>query len=485
MTSRIEPGAEVAGFRVQAALHAGGNGYVYAVSAPRERDPGFPLVMKVPGLGRGESPLGLVSFEIEQMIHPTLTGASVPRLVASGVAGVLPYIVMERVEGEGLPEVLARAPLPPDEVARIGAALADAVHSVHLQHVIHLDIKPHNFILRPDGSAVLIDFGYARHRDYPDLLAEEQHHAAGSAAHVSPEQLRGQRADPRSDVFALGTILFALATGELPFGEPATFGGMRDRLWRDPPPPRLINPAVPPWLQEIVLRTLEVDVARRYPSAAHVAFDLRHPDQVQITERGARVAGSGLLAQTRNWWRARRAATDALPHTPGASESPVVMVAIDTEHPDDDRHHALQIATQAIVAGSADFRLMFVSVIGAAPLGEGTRLTDTASGLQLEHRNRLRHWIESLRLPPTRHSLHVMEAPDPAQTLLELARANNVDLIVIGAPGPSQRAFAWLRSVASKVTANAHCSVHVVRVAERETPSAAADAAADQDPPLD
>ena len=480
---RVEPGTEVAGFRVDSALHAGGNGYVYAVSAPPERDPGFPLVMKVPGLGRGEAPLGLVSFEIEQMIHPTLTGPHVPRLVASGVAGVLPYIVMERIEGEGLPEVLARAPLPAAEVARIGAALADAVHSAHVQHVIHLDIKPQNFILRPDGSAVLIDFGYARHRDYPDLLAEEQHHAAGSAAHVSPEQLRGQRADPRSDIFALGTILFALATGELPFGEPATFGGMRDRLWRDPAPPRQFNPAVPAWLQEIILRAIEIDPARRYPSMAHVAFDLRHPDQVQVTERGARVAGSGVLAQTRNWWRARRAATDALPRTPGAGESPVVLVAVDTEHPDDERHRALQTATRSIVNSSTDFRLIFVSVIRAAPLGEGARLEDTASGMQLEHRNRLRHWIEPLRLPPTRCSLHVMEASDPAETLLELARANNVDLIVIGAPGPSQRAFAWLRSAASKVTANAHCTVYVVRVREREPRPGADEAAEDQAAP--
>ena len=109
---------------------------------------------------------------------------------------------------------------------------------------------------------------------------------------------------------------------------------------------------------------------------------------------------------------------------------------------------------------------MFVSVIRAVRLGEGERLDDTASGQRLEHRNRLRHWVEPLRLPPARHSLHAVESPDPARTLLELARANNVDLVVIGAPGPSQRAFAWWRSVASAVTAQAPCSVYVVRVPE-------------------
>ena len=97
MAARIEPGTEIAGYRIQSLLHAGGNGYVYSVSAPAGADPGFPLIIKVPGIGPGEAPLGLVSFEVEQMIHPALTGPHVPRLVASGVSGMLPYIVMEKV----------------------------------------------------------------------------------------------------------------------------------------------------------------------------------------------------------------------------------------------------------------------------------------------------------------------------------------------------------------------------------------------------
>jgi len=466
MAARIEPGTEIAGYRILSLLHAGGNGYVYSVSAPAGANPGFPLIIKVPGLGPGESPLGLVSFEVEQMIHPALTGPHVPRLVASGVSGMLPYIVMEKVEGEGLASVVARAPLAAAEVARIGAALADAIHAIHQQNVVHLDIKPQNFILRPDGQAVLLDFGYAHHRHLPDLLGEEQHHAAGTSAYVSAEQLQGQRSDPRSDVFALGVLLFELATGESPFGDPQTLAGMRDRMWRTPPPPRSLNPDVPPWLQEIILRALEVDLSRRYPSAAHVAFDLRHPEQVRITERGERIAGTGFLAQARNWWQSKHGSTAARPA--GAHATPVILVAVDTEHPDDQRHRALQDATKAILSLSFDFRLMFVSVIRAVRLGEGDRLEETASGKQLEHRNRLRHWIEPLRLPQARHSLHAVESSDPAQTLLELARANNVDLIVIGAPGPSQRAFAWWRSVASAVTANAHCSVYVVRVPESD-----------------
>ncbi len=466
MARRIPDGTDLAGFRIERLLHEGGNGYVYQVAPPPGKDPGFPVIVKVPGLGTGESALGLVSFEIEQMIQPALTGPHVPRVVASGTAGSLPYLAMERVDGEPLTAVMARAPLPPAAVARIGAALADALHSVHRQDVIHHDVKPENFLLRADGTAVLLDYGYAHHRHFPDLLAEESHHAAGSAAYVSPEQLSGTRGDPRSDVFALGVLLYALATGELPFGEPNSLTGMRDRLWREPTPPRTLAPEVPPWLQEIILRTLDLDLTRRYATAAHVAFDLRHPDQVALTERGQRTEGSGFFSQARNWWRARYR-DGALPRPRAAAQTPVIMVAVDTEHPHDARHIAMQSTTRQIVSLSADFRLMFVSVVPAAPLGEGARLEDTASGRQLEHRNRLRHWIEPLRLPPHRYSLHVIESAAPAETLLELARTNNVDLIVIGAPGPSTLSLAWWRSVASTVTANAACSVHVVRVPEK------------------
>jgi len=112
---------------------------------------------------------------------------------------------------------------------------------------------------------------------------------------------------------------------------------------------------------------------------------------------------------------------------------------------------------------------MCISVVKAAPLGEGPDALDTRTGRHLEHKMRLRHWVEPLGFPPSRVSLHVIEGANAGGTLLDLARANHVDLIVLGAPGASERALAWWRSVASNVTANAHCSVHVVRVPERRT----------------
>ena len=145
--------------------------------------------------------------------------------------------------------------------------------------------------------------------------------------------------------------------------------------------------------------------------------------------------------------------------------APVVMVAVDTSRPEDPRHSSIQWTTRQVLSLNDEYRLMCVSVVAAPGLG-----TDAdphgASGQQLEHLGRLRRWVEPLALPSERLSLHVLQAPDASAALLALARRNNVDLIVLGAPGPDTMTLAWWRSVASSVTANAHCSVHVVRVAE-------------------
>jgi eukaryotic-like serine/threonine-protein kinase len=252
--------------------------------------------------------------------------------------------------------------------------------------------------------------------------------------------------------------MYELATGELPFGVPMTAAGTRDRLWRRPVPPRALAPDMPPWLQEIILRCLEPDADRRYQSAAHVAFDLRHPEQMPLTSRANRVKGAAMLDQALRWWRAREMGLGepAAPQT----DAHVVMVAVDTMHPDDPRQPELQRATRQMLSIAGEYRLICVSVI---PGGPGLNVGQSVVDAVREHRIRLRHWVDPLKVPAERISLHVIEAADPAGALLEFANGNHVDLIVLGAPGPGEMKFAWWRSVASTVTANAECTVHVVR----------------------
>ena len=458
-------GREIDGFTLGERIHSGAMGHIFRVTG---RDPGFPIIMKVPRVGPGESGEGIINFETEAMLLPALSGPHVPRFVAAGTLSHTPYLVTEWIEGESLGTILDRERLTASDTARIGAAIADAVHSLHLQDAIHLDLKPENIILKPNGEVALIDFGIAYHAHFPDLLAEEQRFASGSAPYISPEQVLGLRSDPRSDIFALGALLYEMATGELPFGVPATMAGMRDRLWRDPVPPRVHSADVQPWLQEVILRCLEPRADARYQSAAHVAFDLRNPEQVPLTRRAARTTQPGMVEQARRWWYGRHVHLPArrLPKSQLAA-TPIIMVAVDTGNLDDERQPALQRTTAQILSLSAEFRLICVSVIRRLVAAEGAIDGETASGIYLDHLARLRHWVEPLRLPPRRLSLHVIESANPENALLEFAHNNHVDLIVLGAPHPSQLGLAWWRSVASGVTANAQCSVHVVRVPQR------------------
>jgi nucleotide-binding universal stress UspA family protein len=173
----------------------------------------------------------------------------------------------------------------------------------------------------------------------------------------------------------------------------------------------------------------------------------------------------GFAGQVARWWRARNVSQAG--GGPAGLHAQVILVGVDTEHPDDDRLPALQSVTRQLIAGNAQYRLICVSVIHAAPVGEGDEDLDTASGLHREHVIRLRHWAEPLGLPPVRQSLHVVESADAAATLLELAHANHVDVIVLGAPRPGDKTLGWWRSAASRVAAQAQCSVHLARVPAR------------------
>jgi len=302
----LEPHAQLDGFTIEECIHSGGMAHIYRVRYTEGvRDPGFPMAMKIPRMTAGDGAETIVSFEVEYQIMQVLSGPHVPRFVAAGDLENVPYLVMEYVHGRTLEHWLD-APERPGaaEIARLGAAVALGVHSLHQQNTVHLDLKPANVLIRPDGSAVLLDFGLSCNAHYPDLLAEQLRKAVGSPAWIAPEQVVGVRGDPRSDIFAIGVMLYQFATGELPFGAPQTAGGLRQRLWMDPPPPRKLQPDVPEWLQEVIMRCLEPEAAKRYPSAAHLAFDLRHPEQVSVTDLGRNTTGTGFGTHFKRWFKA-------------------------------------------------------------------------------------------------------------------------------------------------------------------------------------
>ncbi len=455
-------GEELDGFRVKGKLHSGGMGSLILVDAPE--DPGFPLVMKIPRLGYGEPAEAVVSYEVEQNVMSVLQGPHVPRFVAAGDLATQPYIVMELVEGQCLKDLEERLPLPPDEVARLGAAVATALRSIHQQEVVHLDVKPSNVILRPTGEAVLIDFGLANHAHYPDLLAEESRNPMGSAPYISPEQVLGVRSDPRSDLFALGAMLYELATGKFPFGSPSGPAGLRKRLWVDPVPPRALRPEIPEWRQEVILHLLEPDANQRYATAAQVAFDLSHPEQVTVTERGRRTRRAGFGARLRSWIRAKGMEPAAVVR-PSAqlANARIVLAAVATSHSNEALFQAQRDAVRRLLASDPQSRLACVTIVKPSSVAGAESEEDVATSQAIKHLVLLRHWAEPLEIPTASISFHVLEGSDPAATLLAYARANAVDQIVIGAPPPDLPLRALMGTFATKVAAEAPCTVTLVR----------------------
>ena len=460
----LEPGARVDGFVIDACLHAGGMAHIYRVRyADGRPDPGFPLVMKVPRMTAGDGAENIIGFEVEQQILQVVSGPHVPRLVAVGDLERLPYLVMEYVAGHTLEHWLEAPGRPPvEEVARLGVAVARAAHSLHQQNTVHLDLKPANVLIRPDGTAVLLDFGLSCNAEQPDLLAEELRQAVGSPIWMAPEQVVGVRGDPRSDIFAIGVMLYQLLTGELPFGDPQTQGGLRQRLWMDPPPPRRLRPELPPWMQEVVLRCLEPEAAKRYPSAAHLAFDLSHPDQIKVGARGLNTRGTGAWTHFKRWLKAAGMHYQPSPlPLRQIEEVPIVMVAVPHQDVDDATLYSLRQAAARSLGTRPGARLACVTVISFDVGSTSDESSETS--VHRRYLAQLRQWAQPLDLDGHQASFHVLESGDVAQALLDYATGNRVSVIVMGAATHGLKLQRLLATVPIRVAMEAPCTVILVK----------------------
>ncbi|MFE6358411.1 serine/threonine-protein kinase [Streptomyces sp. NPDC057806] len=211
--------------------------------------------------------------------HPNIV--TIHDVGESGTAyGTVPFLVMELVRGESLGAKLRRGPVALRDAARWGAQISDALAEAHEAGIVHRDIKPSNILITPSGIAKVLDFGIARAIDpYATVNRLTQTgFIVGTPSYMAPEQARGFP-EPRSDLYALGCLLFELITCRLPFQAPDTVGYLSAHLTQEPPAPSSVHPGIPSTWDDLVLALLRKDPGQRYGNAADLADILRHLDE--------------------------------------------------------------------------------------------------------------------------------------------------------------------------------------------------------------
>jgi serine/threonine-protein kinase len=206
------------------------------------------------------------------------------------------YMVIEWVEGRLLRSILSQeGKLPIDRAIRLTLAICDALDYMHKRGVVHRDLKPENIMVDAQDSIKLIDFGIAMKEDARRLTFAGPNPLLGTPDYISPEQVKGQRGDQRSDIYSLSVMFYEMLTGQPPFSGPNPLSVMNERVLNDPPPARKLRPEISPQLQEILYRALERDPRHRYATAQEMAWELEHQEQVGVEEDARRSSLRGWL----------------------------------------------------------------------------------------------------------------------------------------------------------------------------------------------
>jgi eukaryotic-like serine/threonine-protein kinase len=254
-----------------------------------------PVAIKIPHPEMESDPVFFERFHREEEIGTKLDHPGVMKVISEDGRSQV-YMVMEWVEGRLLRQVLnEQRKLAPERAVRIALQICGALDYIHSHGVVHRDLKPENIMVDAADRIKLIDFGIAANAGSRRITFAKLSQTMGTPDYISPEQVKGKRGDARSDLYALGVMLYEMLTGKVPFTGPNPFAIMNDRLLNNPVPPREIEPAISPQLQEIIYRALERDPSKRYANAHEFAWDLEHQEEVGVPER----------AELRDWKRRR------------------------------------------------------------------------------------------------------------------------------------------------------------------------------------
>ncbi len=287
LDEHVSPGEQLDHYRIEGVVARSAVATIFRAVDLRTNQQ---VALKVPHSELESDPTFADRFRREEEIGKGLNHPGLIKLLADPDRSQ-PYIVMEWFEGKPLRQVMSEEKLTAERAVRIVIAICQTLEYVHNHGIVHRDLRPEHILVDAEDHIKLIDFGAAGQAAGRRITFTNISQITGGSEYISPEELKGKRGDARSDVYAAGIILYEMVTGRKPFPESDPF----DRTLNHPVPPREIDSAISPQLQEVIYRALEREPGNRYANAHDFARDLQHLNEVGVADR----------AELRDWKKGR------------------------------------------------------------------------------------------------------------------------------------------------------------------------------------